>query len=145
MARSTKVLSISVPERLAEELERMAAEEGVSRSEHFRSTVKAYKREQAQFRFLELQRKQARLEVRVLGARDLGVEDDIRRVATFFEPEAEFSVVDDEPDNRILECAVAARASAIVTEDRHLLALKSYQGIGIMTVSDLLYTFPDMP
>ena len=66
-------------------------------------------------------------------------------MATFFEPEAELSVVDDEPDNRILECAVAARASAIVTGDRHLLALKSYQGIGIMTVSDLLYTFPDMP
>ena len=33
MARSTKVLSISVPERLAEEIERMAEEEGVSKSE----------------------------------------------------------------------------------------------------------------
>jgi predicted nucleic acid-binding protein len=53
------------------------------------------------------------------------VEDDIRRVATFFEPEAEFSVVDDEPDNRILECAVAARVSAIVTGDRHLLASRA--------------------
>ena len=47
MVRSTKVLSISVPERLAEELERMAAEEGISRSELFRSMVKAYKRERA--------------------------------------------------------------------------------------------------
>ena len=33
MARSTRVLSVSVPEKLAEELERMAEEEGVSRSE----------------------------------------------------------------------------------------------------------------
>ncbi len=57
MARSTKVLSISVPERLAEELEQMAAEEGVSKSELFRSMVKAYKREQAEIRFFELQRK----------------------------------------------------------------------------------------
>ena len=57
MVRSTKVLSISVPERLAEELERMAAEEGVSKSELFRSMVKAYKRERAQEEFFELQRR----------------------------------------------------------------------------------------
>jgi metal-responsive CopG/Arc/MetJ family transcriptional regulator len=59
VARSTKVLSISVPERLAEELERMAVEEGVSRSELFRSMVKAYKRERAAAEFLELQRRLA--------------------------------------------------------------------------------------
>jgi len=47
-----------------------------------------------------------------------------------------------EPDNRILECAVASGASAIVTGDRELLALGSYEGIGIMTVVELLYTFP---
>ena len=57
MARSTKVLSISVPERLAGELDRMAAEEGVSKSELFRLMVKAYKRERAQEEFFELQRK----------------------------------------------------------------------------------------
>jgi metal-responsive CopG/Arc/MetJ family transcriptional regulator len=33
VARSTRVLSISVPQRLAEELERMAEEEGISKSE----------------------------------------------------------------------------------------------------------------
>ena len=66
-------------------------------------------------------------------------------MATIVEPEVELSVVEDEPDNRILECAVAAGASAIVTGDRHLLSLKSYRDIGIMTVSDLLYTFPEMP
>lgn len=59
MARSTKVLSISVPERLAEELERMAAEEGVSKSELFRSMVKAYKRERTAAEFRELQRRLA--------------------------------------------------------------------------------------
>jgi hypothetical protein len=57
VVRSTRVLSISVPERLAEELEQMAAEEGISRSELFRSMVKAYKRERAQEEFFELQRK----------------------------------------------------------------------------------------
>ncbi len=58
------------------------------------------------------------------------------------EPELRLSVLEDEPDNRILECAVAAGAMAIVTGDKDLLALKNYEGIGIMTVSDLLYTFP---
>ena len=72
------------------------------------------------------------------------VENAVREVAIVFGPETELSVVPDEPDNRILECAIAARASAIVTGDRHLLRLGYYQEIGIMTVSDLLYSFPSM-
>jgi uncharacterized protein len=73
------------------------------------------------------------------------VESWIRNAATIVEPEATLSVLADEPDNRILECAVAAGASAIVTGDKHLLALKNYEGIGIMTVAELLYTFPKVP
>lgn len=57
-------------------------------------------------------------------------------------PETELHVLENEQDNRILECAVAAGASAIVTGDRHLLALGSYEGVGIMTVPGLLYSFP---
>lgn len=72
--------------------------------------------------------------------------DEVERVvlgaATLVHPEESLSVVEDEPDNRVLECAAAAGAAAIVTGDRHLLALKSYEGIGIMTVAELLYTFP---
>jgi putative PIN family toxin of toxin-antitoxin system len=67
---------------------------------------------------------------------------EVREVAAMVEPELRLSVLEDEPDNRILECAVAAGAMAIVTGDKDLLALKNYEGIGIMTVSDLLYTFP---
>ena len=70
-------------------------------------------------------------------------EGDIGKIATVVEPEeVELSVLDDEPDNRVLECAVAAGAAAIVTGDKQLLSLKDYEGIGIMTVADLLYTFP---
>jgi hypothetical protein len=76
VARSTKVLSISVPERLAEELERMAAEEGVSRSELFRSMVKAYKRERAAADFLELQRRLAPK----AQARGIKTEEDVDRI-----------------------------------------------------------------
>jgi len=67
----------------------------------------------------------------------------IRQIATVVEPEVELSVLDDEPDNRILECAVASGASAIVTGDKELLALGSYEGIGTMTVAGLLYAFPE--
>ncbi len=56
MARSTKVISISVPEVLARELERMAEEEGVSKSELVRLMARAYKRERAEAELLELQR-----------------------------------------------------------------------------------------
>jgi uncharacterized protein len=70
------------------------------------------------------------------------VERTIRSAATIVEPETELDVLDDEPDNRILECAVAVQASAIVTGDRHLLALRAYEGVGLMTVAELLYTFP---
>ncbi len=71
------------------------------------------------------------------------VEREVREVATVVEPEVELSVLDDEPDNRVLECAVAAGAVAIVTGDKELLSLKDYEGIGIMTVADLLYSFPE--
>ncbi len=59
MARSTKVLSVSVPERLAEELERLAAEEGVSKSELVRLMARAYRREKSEEEFLRLQRELA--------------------------------------------------------------------------------------
>ena len=71
------------------------------------------------------------------------VEQTILNIATVAEPETRLSVLEDEPDNRILECAVEAGSSAIVTGDKKLLALKSYEGIGIMTVAELLYTFPE--
>ena len=69
----------------------------------------------------------------------------VRGAAMIVEPETNLKVLDDEPDNRILECAVAAQASAIVTGDKHLLALGVYEGIGVMTVAELLYTFPKAP
>ncbi len=37
------------------------------------------------------------------------------------------------PDNRVLECARAAKADFIVSGDDHLLKLRSYDGIPIVT------------
>ena len=45
---------------------------------------------------------------------------------------------DDPDDDRILECAVAGRADYIVSGDRHLLKLGSYDGIAILTVRQFM-------
>ena len=44
----------------------------------------------------------------------------------------------DEPDNRIIECALAAKASIIVTGDSHLLELRSFRRIKILGARALL-------
>ena len=69
-------MSISVPKRLAEELERMAEEEGISKSELFRLMARAYKKQRSEEEFLRLQRELAPK------AQGLGVtaEEDIDRL-----------------------------------------------------------------
>ncbi len=60
-------------------------------------------------------------------------------LAKFVVPEQTLDVVTvDEPDNRILECAVAAASEFIITADRDLLRLGSYAGIPILKVADFL-------
>ena len=49
-------------------------------------------------------------------------------------PEISLSAVPEDPaDNRILECAVEAEADVLVTGDRHLLKLKRFGGIQIVS------------
>ena len=45
---------------------------------------------------------------------------------------------DDPADNRMLECALAGKASYIVTGDAHLLKLKGYQGIVMLNPAAFL-------
>jgi uncharacterized protein len=66
----------------------------------------------------------------------------ISRASTVYKPSARVNVLADTPDNRILECALAAGADVIVTGDRHLLKLKKYQDIPIIRLADLLRMFP---
>ncbi len=47
-------------------------------------------------------------------------------------------ITDDPADNRILECAVEAKADYIVSGDNHLLELKDYRSIKIVTPQELL-------
>jgi uncharacterized protein len=59
-------------------------------------------------------------------------------LAELVAPRRKLSVLDDEPDNRILECAVAADADIIVTGDRAMLNLKSYERIRILSLRQFL-------
>lgn len=62
----------------------------------------------------------------------------IGAVADVVEPTCTLAVVADEPDNRVLEAAAAARVDAVVTGDGGLLAIESYDGIPIMSAAALL-------
>jgi putative PIN family toxin of toxin-antitoxin system len=48
------------------------------------------------------------------------------------------AVENDPDDNRILECAVSAKADYIVSGDSHLLTLKHFKKIKILSPSDFL-------
>ncbi len=62
----------------------------------------------------------------------------ISKTATVLKTQPQLHALKDEPDNRILECALLAQADIIVTGDRHLLSLKRYKAISILKLVDFL-------
>ena len=81
----------------------------------------------------------------VLGRKFARDAEELAHVAVFLSelavvvaPKRRLRVVKDEPDNRILECAVAGRAEVIVTGDKALLALKRYENIQVLTLRGFL-------
>jgi len=63
----------------------------------------------------------------------------ITSISTLIEPSERITVIDeDESDNCILECAVAAKAGFIISGDKHLLALKELGSIKIVSASEFL-------
>lgn len=58
-----------------------------------------------------------------------------RAVLDLVEPTVRLAVVADEPDNRVLETAVAVRADAVVTGDGGLLALGQHDGIPVLSAA----------
>jgi putative PIN family toxin of toxin-antitoxin system len=57
---------------------------------------------------------------------------------TLVEPSPHLHVLQDEPDNRILECAAESRADFIVTGDRRLLDLGQYETAKVVTLAEFL-------
>jgi len=65
----------------------------------------------------------------------------VRLIKNFSEevhPQEPLAIIVDDPDNRILECAVAGQADFIISGDKHLLNLKNFQGINVVTPADFL-------
>jgi len=71
--------------------------------------------------------------------------EQVARVALFLDeigevvdPAEDLHVLMDEPDNRVLECAITGNAKAVVTGDRAMLALSSFRGVAIVTLAEYL-------
>ena len=86
--------------------------------------------------------------LRVLGSKFSRDFEELSHVAVFLSdlavtvhPRRRLRVVKDEPDNRILECALTARAEAIVTGHRALLTLGEYRGVRIISLRTYLGDF----
>jgi putative PIN family toxin of toxin-antitoxin system len=62
----------------------------------------------------------------------------IGRHADLVKPRQKISAIDDDPDNRILECAVEGKVDYIVSGDHHLLRLKHVAGMTILGAAELL-------
>lgn len=62
----------------------------------------------------------------------------LNELGTVVRPGRRLRVVQDDPDNRILECALVGRAEAIVTGDRALLALREFRGVRVVSLRDYL-------
>lgn len=63
----------------------------------------------------------------------------LESIAEVIRPQMALSVIKDDPDDdRVLECALEGRAEYIVTGDRDLLKLGSYEDISIVSVRQFL-------
>lgn len=81
----------------------------------------------------------------ILGRKFARDAEELAHVAVFLselaltvKPRQQLHVLKDEPDNRILECAISGHAQAIVTGDKALLALREYGGVRIVRLRDYL-------
>ena len=70
----------------------------------------------------------------------------LESIAELVEPNFVLKVVRSDPDDdRVLECAVAGNADFVVSGDRHLLQLGSYEATAIVTVRKFLEFAPLRP
>jgi putative PIN family toxin of toxin-antitoxin system len=53
-------------------------------------------------------------------------------------PSHRLSVFRDDPDNRILECAIEGKAEVIVTGDKAMLAIGEYEGVRLISLAEYL-------
>lgn len=63
----------------------------------------------------------------------------IRTISWVIEPKLNLSIVkEDHDDNKVLECAEESKADYVITNDKHLLKIGSFNGIKIVTPKEFL-------
>lgn len=79
-------------------------------------------------------------------------DDDIREALTVIgwraelvKPKRNLAVLEDDADNRVLECAFEASADFIISGDHHLLDMGEFRGIPILQASEFLDRIPPFP
>ena len=69
----------------------------------------------------------------------------ISDVATVLKTTPRLKVLSDDPDNRILECALKAGVAFLVTGDKHLLKLGNYENFEIIKLANFLTILHQAP
>lgn len=59
-------------------------------------------------------------------------------LAELVKPARRANIFKDEPDNRILECALSGEANLLVTGDKKILQLREYKGVKIVSLREYL-------
>lgn len=59
-------------------------------------------------------------------------------LAQIVNPTKRIHIFKDDPDNRVIECALCGEADAIVTGDKEMLKMKEFEGIKIMSLKEYL-------
>ena len=72
----------------------------------------------------------------------VGALQDIRRVVKIVHPTIKLEISRDSDDNKIIECAVEAKANIILSFDKDLLDLKEYDNIKLIHPRELKYLLP---
>jgi putative PIN family toxin of toxin-antitoxin system len=71
---------------------------------------------------------------------------DIRQSAILVAPGSALNVVSEDPDdNKFLECAVEGKAEYLVSGDTHLLAVRQYQGIQVLSPAVFVALLNEQP
>jgi uncharacterized protein len=78
------------------------------------------------------------LKLRFEPAKTMEAVAEIQKNSEMVFPLERIDVLDDEPDNRILECAAAFGADCIISGDKHLLQLKKYGKIEILSPAEYI-------
>ncbi len=66
--------------------------------------------------------------------------------ATIINTQIKINIIKDDPDdNKILECAIASDSEFILSYDKHLLSIKEFRGIKIITPEEFLKILENSP